>query len=48
MRLSDRRGRPLGLSVTFSRRLLDDAQLFLSLRKTGEEAEVLGGVQVRF
>ena len=48
VRLSDRRGRPLGLSVTFSRRRLDDAQLFLTLRKAGGETEVLGGVQVQF
>lgn len=46
--LLDHHDRPLGISVTFSRQFLNDTQLFLRLRKAGEEAEVLGGVQVRF
>ncbi len=48
VQLSDRRGRPIGVSVTFTRRLLDDARLFLKLRKAGEEAEAVAGGQVRF
>lgn len=46
--LSDRRGRPLELSVTFSRKFLDDAELFLRLERSAEDARVLGGVRLRF
>jgi len=46
--LSDRRGEPLQLSVTFSRRFLDDAELFLRLQRSAEETQLLGGARVRF
>ena len=46
--LSDRRGEPLALSVTFSRKFLNDAELFVRLQQSAEEAQLLGGVRVRF
>ena len=46
--LSDRRGEPLQVSVTFSRRFLDDAELFLRLQRSAEDTQLLGGVRVRF
>jgi hypothetical protein len=46
--LLSRQGESLGISVTFRRRWLDDAELFLRLQKAGREAEALAGVQVRF
>lgn len=48
VQLLDRRRKPLGLSVTFRRKLSEDARLFLRLRKAGEDAEAIAGVQVRF
>jgi hypothetical protein len=41
-------GRPLGLTVTFTRELFPDAGLFLRLRRDAEESSLIGGVQVRF
>ena len=38
----------LGLSVTFTRRFVRDANLFLRLQKTAEETSAIAGVQVRF
>ena len=46
--LLDRQRAPLGIAVTFSRRMFDDAKWFLRLRKEGKDAEVLTGVQIRF
>ena len=46
--LSDRRGEPLQVAVTFSRTFLDDAELFLRLQRSAEETQLLGGVRVRF
>ena len=46
--LSDQRGRPLELFVTFSRKFLDDAELFLRLERSADDARVLGGVRLRF
>ena len=46
--LRDRRGEPMGLTVTFTRELVPDASLFLRLRRDAEERSVIGGVQVRF
>ncbi len=46
--LVDRRGEPLGLSVTFTKQLLGDAELFVRLQKTGRDAEALAGVRVQF
>ncbi len=46
--LLDRRQQPLGITVTFSRQVSQDARWFLRLRKEGREAEALAGVQVRF
>ncbi len=46
--LNDRRGRPLGLAMTLTRRWLDDAELFLRLQRAGAENEALAGVRVRF
>jgi len=46
LRNSERR--PLGISVTFTRELVKDANLFLRLRKDAEERSLIGGVQVRF
>ena len=46
--LSTRRHEPVGLTVTFTRELLRDVDLFLRLRRDAEEHAMLGGVQVRF
>lgn len=46
--LLNRRRQRLGLSVTFSRRWLEDARWFVRARKEGQDAEALAGVQVRF
>jgi hypothetical protein len=46
--LSDRRGKPLELCVTFSRKFLDDAELFLRLQRSVEDTQLLGGVRLRF
>jgi len=46
--LSDRRGESLALSVTFSRKFLDDAELFVRLQRSAEDTQLLGGVRVRF
>lgn len=46
--LADRRGEPLQLAVTFSRRWMDDAEWFLRLQRTERDTQVLGGVRVRF
>jgi len=46
--LSDRLGRPLELSVTFSRKFLDDAELFLRIQRSADDAQALGGVRLRF
>ena len=42
------RGEGLGLTVTFTRELVPDVNLFLRLQRDAEERSVLGGVQVRF
>ena len=42
------RGKPLGLTVTFTRELVPDASLFLRLRADAEERSALAGVHVRF
>ncbi len=46
--LSDHHGELLQLAVTFSRRFLDDAELFVRLQRSAEDAQLLGGVRVRF
>lgn len=46
--LHGRRQQPLGISVIFSRRVLEDAKWFVRVRKAGKEAEALAGVQIRF
>jgi len=46
--LSDRRGEPLAVSVTFTRQFLDDAELFVRLQRSAEDTAVFGGVRVRF
>lgn len=46
--LHGRRKQPLGISVMFSRRVLEDARWFVRVRKEGEETEALAGAQVRF
>ncbi|MBI3088599.1 MAG: hypothetical protein HYY91_06945 [Candidatus Omnitrophica bacterium] len=43
-----RQGEPLGFAVTFSRAFLQDARWFVRLQREGEDARLLGGVQVRF
>ena len=48
VQLRNSRRRPLGLTVTFTRQLTRDANLFLRLRKEAEDRSVIGGVQVRF
>ena len=42
------RGERLGLTVTFTRELVPDANLFLRVRHDDEERAVVGGVRVRF
>jgi hypothetical protein len=46
--LADHRRRPLGLTVTFTRRFLKDARWFLRFEKAGRDVEALAGVQVPF
>jgi hypothetical protein len=46
--LLGRRREPLGLAVTFSRRVMGDGRAFLRVRRRGPEAEALGGLQWRF
>ena len=46
--LSAGRRSRVGLTVTFTRRLLPDASLFLRLQRDAEERAAIGGVQVRF
>lgn len=46
--LTDRRGRPLGLSVAFTRDVSDTVRWFLRLKKDDRETAALAGVQVRF
>ena len=48
LELRGRRRQPLGISVMFSRQLLEDARWFIRVRKERKEAEALAGVQVRF
>jgi hypothetical protein len=48
VQLRDRDGRPLGVTVVFSRRLGDRGRWFVRLRKEGREIEALTGVQVEF
>ncbi|MDP3704146.1 MAG: hypothetical protein Q8R78_07135, partial [Candidatus Omnitrophota bacterium] len=48
LELRGRRRQPLGISVMFSRRLLEDASWFIRARKEGKDVEALAGVQVRF
>ena len=46
--LTGRNGRPLGVTVTFSRDLAPDRRLFLQLRRQAEERAVIAGMTVRF
>lgn len=46
--LSAGRGERLGLTVTFTRKLVPDASLFLRLQQDAEERSAIGGIQVRF
>ena len=46
--LTGARGEPLGLTVTFTRELVPDADLFLRLRADAQERSAIAGVQVRF
>ncbi len=46
--LQTSRREPLGLTVTFTRELFPDAELFLRLRQDAQERSALGGVTVRF
>ena len=46
--LSAARGERLGLTVTFTRKLVPDASLFLRLQQGAEERSAIGGIQVRF
>ena len=46
--LANDRRQKLGIAVTFTRKLNQDANLFLRLKRSSEESSVLGGVQVRF
>lgn len=46
--LQDSRREGLGLTVTFTKETVPDANLFLKLRSGAQERSVLGGVQVRF
>ena len=48
LELRGRRRQPLGISVVFSRQLLEDARWFVRVRKEEKEVEALAGVQVRF
>jgi hypothetical protein len=46
--LAAAQGERLGLTVTFTRKLVPDASLFLRLKHDAEERSALGGVHVRF
>ena len=46
--LRDERGKPLGVSLRFSRKFSADAEAFLQWRKEGQESSLMGGVRVRF
>jgi hypothetical protein len=46
--LLGRRGEPLGVTVTFSRRWLGDARWFMRLGASGRDREAVAGVQFRF
>ena len=46
--LSTGRREPLGLTVTFTKELVPDVNLFLRLRKDAEDTSAIGGIQVRF
>ncbi len=46
--LRTREHKPLGMSVTFTRKLIGDAELFLRLQREAEETSAIGGIQVRF
>ena len=46
--LAAARGERLGLTVTFTRKLVPDASLFLQLQHDAEERSAIGGIQVRF
>ena len=48
LQLLTRHREPLGISLTFTRRLLGDTEWFVRLSKEGKEVEALGGVRVRF
>ena len=48
VQLLNSRRQPLGLTVTFTRRIAPDAGLWLRLRREAGERSVLGGVRVRF
>lgn len=48
LELSTEQGEPLGVAVSFNRRLAEHAQWFVRMQKRGEETEALAGVQVRF
>ncbi|MBI4343907.1 MAG: hypothetical protein HY601_03730 [Candidatus Omnitrophica bacterium] len=41
-------GKPLGVTVTFTRKLLRDAEWFVRFERSGREFEALAGVQVPF
>ena len=46
--LSTTARKPLGLTVTWSRAISRDADLFLRLQREAGEASVVGGVELRF
>lgn len=46
--LTTRRREDLGLTITFTRALLRDAELFARLQRDAQEASLIGGVRVRF
>lgn len=46
--LTTRRRENLGLTITFTRALLRDADLFLRLQRDAQETSLIGGVRVRF
>lgn len=48
LELRGRRRQPLGISVMFSRRLLEDSSWFIRARKEGKEVEALAGVRGTF
>ena len=46
--LSNPRGEPLALSVTFSRKWLGDAEWFVRLQRHEQATELLGGLRIKF